>query len=330
MGKKFVTRDSQVSFSKGLMEEFKGWTGGGGGLGAELSHSCCQTHFGVSVRAEHRKVVVVYCNNVWLSFAAFVNTSYYKNNKLHSLYNSLRDFFLFLVISLNSIRLIVAYSKALWQCEKGAWEVCISTPVALGHWGNLLWTLSREQTERSRWHMKWKEFTTQKGLIAEHSFDLTVLTKKLLQHCLILRGKQKPFFPRKKRWQQIIFYSCSNIVWTGESGFLCLFKDATERWADLASFWDAVRQVVLLACISVPSLRKLRQLIQSLAIPCWATSTSSSVPSISNVQKILLSFPEELRLAGPHSQAVFVALLYEVIRFYSVSHGLYLQSLTFS
>jgi len=32
--------------------------------------------------------------------------------------------------------------------------------------------------------MKWKEFKTQKGLIAEHSFDLTVLTKELLQHYL--------------------------------------------------------------------------------------------------------------------------------------------------
>lgn len=42
--------------------------------------------------------------------------------------------------------------------------------------------------------MKWKEFKTQKGLTAERSFDLTVLTKKLLQRYLIWRGKQKAVF----------------------------------------------------------------------------------------------------------------------------------------
>lgn len=30
--------------------------------------------------------------------------------------------------------------------------------------------------------MKWKEFKMHKGLIAEQSFDITALTKKLLKH----------------------------------------------------------------------------------------------------------------------------------------------------
>jgi len=135
-----------------------------------------------------------------------------------SLYNSLLDFFISSYFC-RSIRLIVTYSTALWQCEKGAWEGHVCTPVALGHWGILLWTLLGEQTERSMWHMKWKEFKTQKGLIAEHSFDLTVLTKELLQHYL---ERQAEGFFWNKRWQQIVFYGCSNIVWMGESGS-CFF-----------------------------------------------------------------------------------------------------------
>lgn len=53
--------------------------------------------------------------------------------------------------------------------------------------------------------MKWKEFKTQKGLIAEHSLDLTILTKKLLQHYLILRGKQKAFFLKEKMTADYLF-----------------------------------------------------------------------------------------------------------------------------
>lgn len=53
-------------------------------------------------------------------------------------------------------------------------------------------------------------------------------------------------------------------------------------------------------------------------------------PNINKVPKILLRFLYELRLEGPNSQVVFVALLYEVILVYSTLHGLYLQSLTLS
>lgn len=210
---------------------------------------------------------------------------------------------------------------------RGAWDVHVSSPVTLRHWGIVLWTFSGEQTERSLWHMKWKEFKTQKGLIAEHSFDLTVLTKKLLKHHI--ERQAEDFLSWKKRWQQIIFSGYSNIVWMVKSGFCVCVK---MRWnlEQTSSFWDSMCQVGLFACISVLPLRKLRELIQSLAITCWDTFTSSSVPSISNVQKILCSFLEELRLAGPSSQVVSVPLLYQVILVYSILHSPYLQGLTFS
>lgn len=163
------------------------------------------------------------------------------------------------------------------------------------------------------------------SLIAKHSFDLTVLTKRLLK-CHIEK-QAEDFLSWKKRWQQFIFYGCSNIAWIVKSGFYVCVK---MRWnLDLSSFWDSVCQV-LFACISALSLRNLRELIQSLAIICWATSTSRSVPHFSNVPKILCSFLEELRLAGPSSQAISVPLLYQVILVYSIVHGLYLQGMTFS
>lgn len=120
------------------------------------------------------------------------------------------------------------------------------------------------------------------------------------------------------------------VTLNGQIRLLCLCKDEIKLGTDLSSFWDSVCQVVLFACISVLSLRKLRELIQSLAITCWAASTSSPVPCFSKVQKILCSFLEELRLAGPSSQVLSVPLLHQIILVYSILQGLYLQGLTFS
>lgn len=120
--------------------------------------------------------------------------------------------------------LIVTYSKACWHI-RSAWDVHVSSPVTLGHWGIVLWTFSGEQTERSLWHMKWKEFKMQKGLTAEHSFALTVLTKKLLKHHI--ERQAEDFLSWKRRWQQIIFYGCSNIAWMVKSGFCVHIK---MRW----------------------------------------------------------------------------------------------------
>lgn len=128
--------------------------------------------------------------------------------------------FLFLVVFL-SITLIVTYSKALWHM-RSAWDVQVSSPVTLGHWGIVLWTSSGEQTERSLWHMKWKEFKMQKGLIAEHSFDLTVLTKKLLKHHI--ERQAEDILTWMKRWQQTFFYGCSNIVRMVKSAFCACVK----------------------------------------------------------------------------------------------------------
>lgn len=89
------------------------------------------------------------------------------------LYHSLLGFLISSCFS--QYQLIVTESKALWHVQS-AWDVHVSSPVILGHWGIVLCNFSGGETERSLWHMKWKEFKTQKGLIAEHSFDLTVLT----------------------------------------------------------------------------------------------------------------------------------------------------------